>query len=87
MNRVFSEYGPTSIPLTFSIIQSSKPVIVIQNIEEYEIESLEVETLKQFKIPVWVHDIFVWYADEIISENNLLFSIKYLISEEIINVD
>ena len=73
----------------FSIIQSSKLVIVIQNIKESEteVESLEVETSEQSKIPAWVHDIFVWYADETISENDLLFTIKYLISEEIINVD
>jgi hypothetical protein len=34
--RIFSEYGPTSLSSTFSIIQSSKPVIVTQNIEESE---------------------------------------------------
>jgi len=72
----------------FSIIQSSKFVIVIQNIKESEteVESLEVETSEQSKIPAWIHDIFVWYADETISENDLLFTIKYLILEEIINI-
>ena len=34
-----------------------------------------------------VHEVFVSYIDEIILKNNLLFTIKYLISEEIINVD
>ena len=91
--RIFSEYGPTSISSTFSIIQSSKPVIVTQNIEESEtkveteVESLEIETSEQSKIPSWVHDIFVWYADETISENDLLSAIEYLISEEIIDID
>ncbi len=39
------------------------------------------------KIPSWVHDIFVWYAEESISENELLASLEYLISEGILNVD
>jgi len=48
---------------------------------------LEIETSEQSKIPAWVHDIFVWYAEESISENDLLSAIEYLISEEIIDVD
>jgi len=44
--RIFSESGPTSISSTFSIIQSSKPVIVTQNIEESQPEiETEVESL------------------------------------------
>ncbi len=39
------------------------------------------------KIPSWVHDVFVWYAEESISENELLASLEYLISEGILNVD
>ena len=35
------------------------------------------------KIPSWVHDIFVWYANETISENELLAALEYLISQEI----
>jgi hypothetical protein len=87
--RIFSEYGPTSASSMFSIIQSSKPVIITQSIEEVdtEVELLEIETSEQSKIPAWVHDIFVWYADETISENDLLSAIEYLISEEIINID
>ena len=87
--RIFSEFGPTEAVSTFSLIQSSKPVIVTQNIEESEteVELLEIETSEQSKIPTWVHDIFVWYAEESISENDLLSAIEYLISEEIIDVD
>ena len=92
--RVFSESGPTDAVSTFSLIQSSNPVVITQNIEESEIEveseteveSLQIETSEQSKIPTWVHDIFVWYAEDIISENDLLSAIEYLISEEIINV-
>jgi len=39
------------------------------------------------KIPSWVHDIFIWYADETISENELLTALEYLISQGIINVN
>jgi len=39
------------------------------------------------KIPSWVHDIFVWYADETISENELLAALEYLISQGTINVN
>jgi len=94
--RVFSESGPSEAVSTFSLIQSSKPVIITQNTEELEsleieseteVESLQVDNSTQSKIPSWVHDIFVWYANEIISENDLLSAIEYLISEEIIDVD
>jgi len=98
--RVFSESGPTDAVSTFSLIQSSNPVVVTQNIEEsvpseeseieveseIDIEPLQIETSEQSKIPAWVHDIFVWYAEETISENDLLSAIEYLISEEIITV-
>ena len=53
---------------------------------ETGVEPLQIETSEQSKIPSWVHDIFVWYAEETISENDLLSAIEYLISEEIINV-
>jgi len=94
--RVFSESGPSEAVSTFSLIQSSKPVIVTQNAEdlelleiesETEVELLQVDNSTQSKIPSWVHDIFVWYAEETISENDLLSAIEYLISEEIIDVD
>ena len=39
------------------------------------------------KIPSWVHDIFVWYANGTISENELLAALEYLISEGTIDVD
>ena len=54
------------------------------NIEDSEEESVELP-----KIPSWVHDLFVWYADDPpqISENDLLAALEYLISEGILNVD
>ena len=45
------------------------------------------DNIESNKIPSWVHDIFVWYADETISENELLSALEYLISQGIINVN
>jgi peptidoglycan/xylan/chitin deacetylase (PgdA/CDA1 family) len=39
------------------------------------------------KIPEWVRNIFVWYADDQVSEDELLNAIKYLINEKIINLN
>ena len=50
-------------------------------------DDIEEDSVESYKIPSWVHDIFVWYAEESISENELLASLEYLISQGIINVD
>jgi peptidoglycan/xylan/chitin deacetylase (PgdA/CDA1 family) len=39
------------------------------------------------KIPEWARIIFVWYAENQVSEDELLNAIKYLVNEEIINLD
>ena len=99
--RIYSEYGPSEAVSTFSIIKSSMPITIIPNTVEKlvtsnstsdvveDIEELEIENSVQpeSKIPSWVHDIFVWYADEIISENELLTALEYLIAQEIIIVN
>ncbi len=41
--RIFSEFGPTDTVSTFSLIQSSNPAVIIQNIEESE-PMMESET-------------------------------------------
>ncbi len=56
----------------------------VEDSTESEIENL---VQPESRIPSWVHDIFVWYAEESISENELLASLEYLISQGIINVD
>lgn len=94
--RIYSEFGTAEAVSTFSVIKSSMPVITTQNtIEELvtpeeettEAEETETEILEEPKITSWVHDIFVWYADEIISEDELLAALEYLISQGTINVD
>ena len=39
------------------------------------------------KLPEWIRNVFVWYADGKVSESELLNSIKYLVQEKIIVVD
>ncbi len=101
--RIYSEYGTSESVSTFSIVKSSMPVIVTQNTVEELVSSeeeldavensteLEIENLaqSQSKIPSWVHEIFVWYADDPpkISENELLAALEYLISQGILNVN
>jgi len=47
---------------------------------------VEVETISQ-KIPEWVRNIFVWYAQDQVSEDELLNAIKFLVQEDIIRLD
>jgi len=99
--RIYSEFGPSETISTFSIIKSSMPITIIPNtVEELvtsnstsdvveDIEELEIEnsTQSDSKIPSWVHDIFVWYADKTITESELLTALQYLIEEGILVVD
>ncbi|MHA7648101.1 hypothetical protein [Nitrosopumilus sp. S4] len=96
--RIYSEYGISETVSTFSIIKSSMPLAVTQNtIEELEIpeeivepeniEELEILEMSESKIPSWVHDIFIWYAEKTITENELLTALEYLISQGILDVN
>ena len=60
--------------------------VLISEIRD-NVENIEEDSIEPPKIPSWVHDIFVWYAEESISENELLTSLEYLISQGIINVN
>ena len=39
------------------------------------------------EIPSWVKNIFVWYGEGIVSEDELLNAIKYLINEKILVIN
>ena len=97
--RIYSEYGVSENVSTFSIIKSSLPLTTQNTIEELVTleeefepeESVEsqIENLEESEsqIPSWVHDIFVWYANETISENELLAALEYLISQGTIKIN
>ena len=42
---------------------------------------------EESRIPDWVRNIFVWYAEDTISEKELLNALQFLINEKIIIVD
>ena len=51
-------------------------------------EGSEVVTQESIqKVPNWVRNIFIWYASEQISEDELLNAIKFLVNQEIINLN
>jgi len=85
-SKIISESGSEFVfdeaYMPFSIVKPSIPITTHNAVEESEIEN-QVES----KIPSWVHDIFVWYAEETISEDELLTALEYLISQDIINVN
>jgi len=90
--RIYSEFGSSASVSTFSIVKSSMSSTVTSNTVEETVTSEEESEIKNLvqsesKIPSWVHDIFVWYAEKSISENELLASLEYLISKGILNVD
>jgi hypothetical protein len=37
--------------------------------------------------PIWVKDIFIWYEQQQISEDQLIKVIEYLIDEKIVNMN
>lgn len=100
MLRIYSEFGSVESGSTFSIIKSSMPVTNTSNVIEPltteeesttvdDVESLQVEepVQSESKIPTWVHDVFVWYAEKTVSENELLTAIEYLISQGILDIN
>ncbi len=42
---------------------------------------------EESKIPDWVRNVFIWYAEDSISEKELLQALQYLIKEKIIQVE
>ena len=90
--RIYSEFGSSESVSPFSIVKSSMSSTVTSNTVEEVVTSEEESGLENLlqsesKFPSWVHDIFVWYTEESISENELVASLEYLISIGILNVD
>ncbi len=75
-----------SIDTIISELRDNSEDLVEDNIEDLVEDNVE-DTVESEKIPSWVHDIFVWYADETISEDELLDAIEYLISEGTITLN
>ena len=60
---------------------------VVENLAEIT-EGTETVTEESIeKIPIWVRQIFIWYADNQIAENELLNAIKFLVQQGIIELE
>ena len=64
--------------ITFLVV--TKSAVVTEGSEVVTQESIQ-------KVPSWVRNIFIWYANEQISEDELLNAIKFLVNQEIINLN
>jgi hypothetical protein len=93
--KIYSEFGKGMATEHFSIIKShnaqlnllaNKTAALVE--QEPQKEAIESDTFEsESRIPSWVHDIFVWYAEQTITEKELLSALEYLISQGIIKID
>lgn len=93
---VYSEFGTAKTSVPFSIIKGSiTPIPIIPQSsgvleltsEDKSEEELELEEVIESKIPDWIHEIFVWYAEGTISEDDLLSALKFLVESDVIVLD
>ena len=64
--------------VTFEVVGKSSTITEVPEVVTQE--SMQ-------KVPSWVRNIFIWYASEQISEDELLNAIKFLVNQEIINLN
>ena len=86
VNDVYA-YGTEQRSITsFEVVSSSAATSEQQT--QPEPVSKPVVTQKSIqKVPDWVRNIFIWYAEEQISEDELLNAIKFLVNQRIINLN
>jgi len=89
---IYSEFGTASATETISLLETKS--IVQQAVKEVDestpelelmVESEVIEEPKQ-KLPDWVRNIFIWYAEGQIGEDELIGALQFLINEGIIEV-
>jgi len=86
---VSSESGAAIAKADFSIINSkSYPNTIISNSDSSGNQNNGIDPLKSEskQIPEWIRDIFIWYSQEKISEEELLNALESLIKMKIIVV-
>ena len=94
---VLTEFGTAIGNATFSIIKPSEPIYQVSSelisnetsTENNELETTENESelINNKKIPDWVKNIFVLYSYDEISEDELIAALKYLIEQNIIEIN
>ena len=83
---ISTEFGDTQGSASFSIIESSDPTL--ESIEEKSIVEEEPDSIIEEAtiIPEWIRNIFVFYAEESISDQELINAITFLIEQKIIEI-
>ena len=94
---VLTEFGTAIGNATFSIIKPSEPIYQVSSEllsnetstknNELETTENESELINNKKIPDWVKNIFVLYSYDEISEDELIAALKYLIEQNIIEIN
>ena len=78
----YKEWFDTNYPQYSSIYEA----VGLKEIKSEKIDP-EPTSISAKKVPDWAKNIFGWYANDIVSEDELLNAIRYLIKEGIIKVD
>ena len=79
-----AEVGSYEIEITSQCREIHREVCTHQY--ESLLITIEEEVKQNQKIPVWVKNIFVWYAEEKVTEEELLGAIEFLVNQNIIQI-
>ena len=79
-----AEVGSYDIEITSQCREIHRQVCTYQ----YEdlVITIEEGVNQNQKVPIWVKNIFVWYAEEKVTEEELLGAIEFLINQNIIQI-
>ncbi len=88
---IYTEFGTATATETISLLETKPNVQQAVKEETKETEPVpepepEVIEEPEQKLPDWVRNIFIWYAEEQISEDELIGALQFLIKEGIIQV-
>ena len=86
--QVGPENGAYEGSATFSVLPAPIPAHQIQSITaaDPETEKQSQSSFNQSKIPLWIKNIFKWYSEGSISDDEMLTAIKFLVDRGIIKL-
>ena len=89
-NNLTLEQSNELVPLVTESSELETETIISQESENEPLPVQELETQtsipSESTLPSWVRDIFVWYAEDTISESELIRSIEFLVNEGYIQI-
>ncbi len=86
VNDVYA-YGTEQRSITSFEVVSASGITSEQQTQPEPVSEPVVTQKSIQKVPDWVRNIFIWYAEEQISEDDLLNAIKFLVNQKIINLN